>query len=318
MNMPTAHGLQPRTSRSIPMIRFLFFCFVLLAGPIAAQELNLPDTARQVSNRTSALDSYDLPIGVFADGTVPSRTIEGQIERLTWRLQAGSSTTLQILAPLRDQLQAQGFEIIFECEARGCGGFDFRFGTEVVPTPDMYVAIHDYRFLSATRGDEVLSLLVSRNPPDGYLQMIRVTPAGAQPAPPLVIEETADSSAGLLSDLGRDGHVILDDLHFRTGEVALGEGPFASLTLLADYLADNPGTRLALVGHTDDTGDLQANIAVSTKRAEAVRARLIETYGVAADRIEAQGVGYLAPITSNATPAGRDINRRVEAVLLVN
>ncbi|MEX0306325.1 MAG: OmpA family protein [Ruegeria sp.] len=299
------------------MIRFLFLS-LLLAVPAQAQELTLPASARQISDRTSTLDSYDLPTGVFANGAVPSRIVEGRVERLTWRLQAGSSTTLQILAPLRDQLQEQGFEIAFECEARSCGGFDFRFGTEVVPTPDMYVAIHDYRFLSATRGDEVLSLLVSRNPPDGYVQMIRVTPLGTQPAPPLVIEDTVEGSAGLLSDLSGTGHVILDDLHFRTGEVALGEGPFASLALLAGYLADNPSTRLALVGHTDDTGALSANIAVSTQRAEAVRARLIEAHGVAADRIEAQGVGYLAPITSNATPEGRDINRRVEAVLLVN
>ncbi len=299
------------------MIRFLLLS-LLLAVPAQAQELTLPASARQISDRTSALDSYELPTGVFSDGSVPSRTVEGRVERLTWRLQAGASTTLQILAPLRDQLQAQGFEIAFECEARTCGGFDFRFGTEVVPTPDMYVAIHDYRFLAATRGDEVLSLLISRNPPDGYVQMIRVTPVGTQATPPLVIEETVDSSAGLLGELISNGHVILDDLHFRTGEVALGEGPFASLNRIAGYLADNPSTRLALVGHTDDTGALQANIAVSTKRAEAVRDRLIEAHGVAADRIEAQGAGYLAPITSNATPEGRDINRRVEAVLLVN
>ncbi|SDX30209.1 OmpA-OmpF porin, OOP family [Ruegeria halocynthiae] len=299
------------------MIRFLLLV-LLLAVPAHAQELTLPASARQISDRTSALDSYDLPTGVFTDGAVPSRIVEGRVERLTWRLQAGSSTTLQILAPLRDQLQAQGFDITFECEARTCGGFDFRFGTEVVPTPDMYVAIHDYRFLTATRGDDVLSLLVSRNPPDGYVQMIRVTPVGTQSAPPIVIEETGDGAAGLLSNLTRDGHVILDDLHFRTGEVALGEGPFASLNLLAGYLSENPGTRLALVGHTDDTGDLQANIAVSTKRAEAVRTRLIEAHGIASDRVEAQGAGYLSPITSNATPEGRDINRRVEAVLLVN
>lgn len=299
------------------MIRFLFFS-LLLAVPVQAQELTLPASARQISDRTSTLDSYDLPTGVFANGAVPSRIVEGRVQRLTWRLQAGSSTTLQILAPLRDQLQEQGFEIAFECEARSCGGFDFRFGTEVVPTPDMYVAIHDYRFLSAIRGEEVLSLLVSRNPPDGYVQMIRVTPVGTQPARPVVIEESVDGATGLLSTLTRDGHVILDDLHFRTGEVALGEGTFASLNLLSVYLAENPDKRLALVGHTDDTGDLQANIAVSKKRAEAVRSRLIEAYGITPDRIEAQGVGYLAPITSNATPEGRDINRRVEAVLLVN
>ncbi len=290
----------------------------LLAGPVLAQDLTLPASARQISERTSPLDSYDLPTGPFADDTIPVRTVEGRVERLTWRLQAGSSTTLQLLAPLRDQITAQGYDILFECEARTCGGFDFRFATEVVPTPDMYVAIQDYRFLSAVKGDDVLSLLVSRNLPDGYVQLIRVTPVDAPDPSPVVVEQTVDGADGLLSELEQNGHVILNDLHFPTGQVALGEGPFASLTLLAEFLASNPATRLALVGHTDDTGALQANISVSAGRAQAVRARLIDAHGVAADRIEAQGVGYLAPLTSNATPEGRDLNRRVEAVLLVN
>ncbi len=300
------------------MIRVLILFIWCLAAQAAAQNLKLPASARQISERISELDSYELPTGVFSDGAVPARMIEGRVERTTWRLQAGSSTTLQILAPLRAQLEAQGYQIEFECEASQCGGFDFRFGTEVVPTPDMYVAIHDYRFLSASHDGEVLSLLVSRNPPDGYVQMIRVTPVGDRPAAPLVIEDTIETPGGLVNDLVQDGHVILDDLHFRTGEVALGEGPFASLDMIATYLADNPGTRLALVGHTDDTGALQANISVSKGRADAVRQRLVDAHGVDAARVEAHGAGYLAPITSNATPEGRDINRRVEAVLLVN
>ncbi|WP_170326358.1 OmpA family protein [Ruegeria arenilitoris] len=300
------------------MIRFASLILLLLAGPGVAQDLTLPSGARQISDRISPLDSYDLPTGPFADGTLPTRQVEGRVERITWRLQSGASTTLQLLAPLRDQIVAQGYDVLFECEARACGGFDFRFGTEVVPTPDMYVAIQDYRFLSATRGDDVLSLLVSRNPPSGYIQLIRVTPTDAEVPPPLVVEETVGPSGGLLAALKQNGHVILDDLHFRTGEITLGDGPFASLGLIATFLTDNPDTRLALVGHTDDTGALDANISVSTGRAQAVRARLIEAHGVAADRIEARGIGYLAPLTSNATPEGRDLNRRVEAVLLVN
>ncbi len=299
------------------MIRLAALLICLLAGPVAAQTLTLPDGARQISERTSPLDSYDMPVGPFADDTVPTRATEGRVERITWRLQAGASTTLQILAPLREQLKSQGYDVVFDCESRICGGFDFRFGTEVVPTPDMYVAINDYRFLSAVRGPEVLTLLISRNPPDGYVQMVRVTPQDVEPAA-LVVEETVHSASGLLADLQRNGHVILDDVRFETGAVDLGAGPFASLALLAGFLADNPGARLALVGHTDDTGDLQANIDVSTRRAQAVRARLIQAYDVAPDRVQAQGVGYLSPLTSNATPGGRETNRRVEAVLLIN
>lgn len=297
------------------MIRFTAFLICLLASPVAAQDLTLPASARQISERISPLDSYDLPTGGFAGDAVPVLRVEGRVERITWRLQAGSRTTLQILDPLREQLKAQGFEITFECEARACGGFDFRFGTEVVPTPDMYVAIKDYRFLSATRGSEALSLMISRNPPDGYIQMIRVTPAGTAPRD-VVVEKKVVDTGGLLAEFAREGHVILGDLSFETGKVALGDGPFESLTLLAKYLTENPGVRLALVGHTDDTGGLQANIDVSTRRAQAVRSRLIDGYGVAEERLEAQGVGYLAPIASNRTPEGRESNRRVEAVML--
>ena len=300
------------------MIRTLALLIMTLCGPAVAQDLTLPAGSRLVSERTSALDSYDLPVGVFADGTIPVRQVEGRVERFTWRMQVGASTTLQIMAPMREQIEAQGYEILFQCEARACGGFDFRYGTEVVPTPDMYVAINDYRFLSAQRGTDVLSLLVSRNAPDGYVQLIRVSSDLSAPAPTPTARPPEPGSDALISTLVQDGHVTLRDLSFQTGEVALGPGPFPSLTRLAAYLAANPGTRLALVGHTDDTGDLQTNIAVSTRRAEAVRTRLIDAHGVAPDRIEAKGVGYLAPITSNATAQGRDLNRRVAAVLLVN
>ena len=70
------------------------------------------------------------------------------------------------------------------------------------------------------------------------------------------------------------------------------------------------------MGHTDNVGSLDANIALSRSRAEAVRARLIEAHGVDGARIEARGIGYLAPAAANDTAEGRETNRRVEAVLL--
>ena len=74
--------------------------------------------------------------------------------------------------------------------------------------------------------------------------------------------------------------------------------------------------RIALVGHTDATGSLEANVAVSRARAVSVRERLIADYGVDATQMDAEGMGYLAPVASNLTPDGRERNRRVEAVLL--
>ncbi len=304
------------------MIRAAALAALLMTGPVAAQDLTLPASARQISDRTSPLDSYDLPTGPYANGSVPAETREGRVERYTWRLQAGSSTTLQLLAPLRDQIEAQGYKILFECDARACGGFDFRFATEVIPSPDMYVAVRDYRFLSAMRGEEALSLLVSRNPPDAYVQLIRVLPTGAPEAEDETVAAPAPAQGpapiDMLGRLQSRGRVILSGLDFGTGAGALGEGPFDALGELAQILAADPALHLALVGHTDNVGGLDSNIDLSRRRAEAVRDRLIEQYGIAPDRLEAQGAGYLAPIASNLTAEGRDANRRVEAVLMAH
>ncbi|SDD69705.1 OmpA family protein [Ruegeria marina] len=304
------------------MIRRLALCAALAAFPATAQDfgLSLPQGSRQLTERIRALDSYDLPTGVWANGAVPVRTLEGRVEKRSWRISVGSKTTLQILAPLRDQILEAGFDLLLDCAAQTCGGFDFRFATEVIPSPDMYVAVRDYRFLSAMRGDEALSLLVSRNPPDAYVQLVQVfprsapeaedetvvAPAPVQPAPPI----------DMMGRLQTRGRVILSGLDFETGAGALGEGPFDTLGELAQILAADPALNLALVGHTDNVGSLESNIDLSRRRAEAVRDRLVEQYGIAPDRLQAQGAGYLAPIASNLTPEGRDANRRVEAVLL--
>ncbi|WP_236951445.1 OmpA family protein [Ketogulonicigenium robustum] len=71
-----------------------------------------------------------------------------------------------------------------------------------------------------------------------------------------------------------------------------------------------------MVGHTDATGALAANQAVSTARAAAVRQRLINENGVNPAQLDAAGAGYLAPRASNADADGRALNRRVEVVVL--
>jgi OOP family OmpA-OmpF porin len=70
-----------------------------------------------------------------------------------------------------------------------------------------------------------------------------------------------------------------------------------------------------LVGHTDASGGLDGNIALSRKRAESVRQRMTDRYGIPAAQVDAQGVGYLSPRASNLSDTGRDQNRRVEVMM---
>jgi OOP family OmpA-OmpF porin len=314
------------------MIRALVTCvlFGLSGTALAALDLRLPGGARDLSARVSPLDSYALPTGPYRDGAVPHEMFEGRVDRRTWRMATPGLTTLQVLAPLREQVRESGYRILFDCGETECGGFDFRFATEVVPAPNMYVDIRDFRFLAATGpAGEALTMLVSRSLNAVYLQVIQVLPEGAPQTPPSTQfegrEETSPSPAAsppnggegsIAGDLMRAGHAILADLAFDSGATRLSNGNYRSLAELAAHLEANPGLRIALVGHTDSVGPLEQNIALSRQRAESVRERLVDVYGIALERVEAQGMGYLAPIASNLTPEGREANRRVEVILL--
>jgi OOP family OmpA-OmpF porin len=135
---------------------------------------------------------------------------------------------------------------------------------------------------------------------------------GAVPAVP-VQDEVAQT---LGAQLWAQGRAILADLEFTSGAADLGAGPFQSLAMLAQFLQDHPNSRVALVGHTDAVGALEGNIALSRRRAAQVVARLVADYGIDTARLQAEGMGFLAPIASNRTAEGRLANRRVEVILL--
>lgn len=314
------------------LIRVLLGSLVGISGHCAAAQilaLGFPAPATQTFAAAETLTSYALPVGAFKDGAMQTIVIEGAVQQTAWSLQAKGLTTLQILAPLRDQLAAAGYAVIFECDTFACGGFDFRFGTDIVAEPAMHIDLGDFRYLAAKRvgpeGTSHLALIVSRSSTMGFVQLTEVGAPLIAPTP-LVATETAvvnkpDAGAGtspLAEGLAKQGSVALDDLIFASGAAELDAGEYASLEALAGYLRADPAVRVALVGHTDASGALAGNIALSKQRAESVRSRMITSYSIPAEQITAEGVGYLAPRDSNLTEQGLTRNRRVEVMLLVN
>ncbi|MDF1856259.1 OmpA family protein [Pseudooceanicola sp.] len=309
---------------------------VLLPQPAAAQaiDLALPTTARSTAEIVTAPDTFALPIGPFAEGRLPVLEVNGQVSRLAWQIPGQRMTTQQLLAPLKAQFASAGFDPLFECVDRACGGFDFRYALDVLAAPAMYVDLFDYRVFSARRdgadGVDHVMILASRAGALGYVQIVLITPEGSpglnppradassgQPAPD-PDRSPADAAAPLAEQLERNGHAALADLEFVTGSAELSDHAYDSLQSLAAYLIAHPDRRVALVGHTDTKGSLEGNIALSRRRAQSVLDRLVDRYGVARGQLDAEGMGYLAPIASNLTAEGRDRNRRVEAVLLTS
>ncbi|WP_290378863.1 OmpA family protein, partial [Paramuribaculum intestinale] len=83
------------------------------------------------------------------------------------------------------------------------------------------------------------------------------------------------------------------------------------LTPFATSLLNNPDTNVQIYGFTDDTGTMAVNTRVADGRANAVRQFLLNS-GVAANRLTAEGIPMADYVASNATPEGRQQNRRVE------
>ena len=307
------------------MIWRLAACLAVAAGALQAQTLDFPSNASLQAEVVRPADSYVLPLGIWDQGQMPTQTVEGRVTQQAWRIEAPSLTTLQLVRPLREQLRNDRYRIIFECQTEACGGFDFRFGVETLPPPQMRINIGDFRFLAAERrgaeGPEYLTLFTSRTAEAGFVQITHVGPdtetadviAQAEAAPLRAFGAQPDAS--LAEQLDQAGRAVLSDLSFDTGSAQLADGDYASLRALADYLANTPSRTVALVGHTDSSGALDANIALSKRRAASVLERLVSVYGVDRGQLEAEGMGYLAPLSSNLTEEGRTANRRVEVIV---
>jgi len=313
-------------------VRARLIAIALLAGVAStdrapALDLTLPGDAVLTRETREDPGSYVAPIGPYADGALPGTEIRGAILSQAWRVETQGKTTLQMLEPLREQISAAGYEILFDCQGQDCGGFDFRFNIRVMSAPDMFVDLFDYRFLTARRADgqaapDYVTVLVSRPTDDAYIQIIQALPGGAgtagkiAPGTPTVSTPVPAPSDDIADALLDKGHVILNDLEFESGSASLGDGPYATLESLAGFLRADGTRRIALVGHTDTVGGLEPNIVLSRRRAQSVMKRLVGRYGISPAQLEAEGMGYLAPVAPNRTQKGREANRRVEAVLL--
>lgn len=81
---------------------------------------------------------------------------------------------------------------------------------------------------------------------------------------------------------------------------------------LQAILSAHPATSFVVEGHTDDTGSARYNEKLSFDRAEAVRAHLVERFGIDGERLSAIGHGEGKPVVSNSSESDRKLNRRVE------
>ena len=108
--------------------------------------------------------------------------------------------------------------------------------------------------------------------------------------------------------------LTLGDVLFETGKADLRAGALRNLYPLVTFLHKYPERQVMIEGHTDNVGSDAYNLELSQRRADAVRAFLLQN-GVAASQITTRGYGKTVPVAPNDTEAGRQQNRRVEIII---
>ncbi len=117
---------------------------------------------------------------------------------------------------------------------------------------------------------------------------------------------TRETERGLVADVG--------GVQFATGTAEITGSARESVAKFSGIVASYPDLRFSVEGHTDDTGSVATNNALSLRRAITVRDYMIGQ-GVPASSIDVTGLGSSRPTGDNATADGRASNRRVEIVV---
>jgi outer membrane protein OmpA-like peptidoglycan-associated protein len=124
---------------------------------------------------------------------------------------------------------------------------------------------------------------------------------------------TADAAA-LGNDIRTTGHAAVYGILFDTGKSTIKPESAQAIGEVAKMLKADATLKIHVVGHTDNVGDVAANIKLSQDRGEAVLQALVRDHGIAAARLRSYGCGQFAPVASNDSEEGRAKNRRVELV----
>jgi len=103
-------------------------------------------------------------------------------------------------------------------------------------------------------------------------------------------------------------------IRFETGKAVIDPDSAGLLDRLIEAVLRCPTSQIEIAGYTDSDGDKEANLALSTRRAQSVADYLIKA-GIPKERISAVGFGSERPVASNDTEEGKAQNRRIEFVV---
>lgn len=279
--------------------------------------------------------SFPLTNEVKDDRFVKAETFEGKITRLAYFAPIGKSA-IEVLRNYQEALKKAGFKPKFTCDKEACSSGSriqqpFIGYARSMKQVTSYGGYSDMAFEVLNNGDEphyawgllktggrdvVVSILISRmDASEGSPIKNRVSTfiEIVEPKSMETGQVTVDSGA-LQKGLASDGKVALYGIYFDTAKAEIKPESKPQLDEMAKLLNADKSVKVFVVGHTDNQGGVEANLALSQRRADAIAAVLASSYKIDPKRMVAKGVANFAPVASNDAQDGRSRNRRVELV----
>ncbi|BDV44007.1 membrane protein [Geotalea uraniireducens] len=105
------------------------------------------------------------------------------------------------------------------------------------------------------------------------------------------------------------------NIQFDTDQAVIKPEYHNEIAKVGDFMNRFPTTTAVIEGHTDNVGGSKYNMELSQRRAEAVVNYLVDKFGIDRSRLSAKGYGDTRPIGYNTDPAGRAMNRRIDAII---
>ena len=139
--------------------------------------------------------------------------------------------------------------------------------------------------------------------------------AATEPPPPVQEMKKAPEAVPTVEQKIIEKGRATINVEFDTGKAIVKPAYYKEIEGVADVLKKYPDLKIVVEGHTDNVGGEKYNLNLSQKRAEAVKAVMVNNFKIASDRITAKGFGFSNPLADNSTKEGRQQNRRVEAAV---
>lgn len=287
---------------------------------------------------TKRFDTVQIPISTYTKFNLTSKQrefaeppliAEGARTRIWYEAQ-GEASSVEVFRNYLNELKEQGFSVLYDSskdsKAGRWNGYLIPYGfaggklatsrSEFVmygaPTKNLYTlsAKRDqagqttYLHLTVVQWDKANATFKANK---GAYAALDIVDVGEMKQNMVTV-----SASEMSKSIASTGRVALYGILFDTGAASIKPESKPALDEIAKFLKSDPAIKLRVVGHTDNQGNLDGNIALSKRRADAVNAALASQYGIASQRLSAFGVADLAPLASNASEEGRAKNRRVE------